>query len=176
MVEPESGRARDPSWAAFRRIATDPLLLTVAFMSLLTNFSSFAGVFGFIPIYADRIGASSAVLGLITMMSLGTGAVASLVAGRAAARWGDRTIIRVGAMLASLSMVVVPSAKSVALLAVTLTVNGIGNGALATMFMSLAGAQGGARAARHGHGRVPGTVRHRHAPGPTRFGLSGERC
>jgi len=138
MVEPETGRARDPSWAAFRRIVTDPLLLTVAFMSLLTNFSSFAGVFGFIPIYADRIGASSAVLGLITMISLGAGAVASLVAARAAARWGDRAIIRVGAVLASLSMVVVPSVKSVALLAVTLTVNGIGNGALATMFMSLA--------------------------------------
>ncbi|MBI4201311.1 MAG: MFS transporter, partial [Chloroflexi bacterium] len=86
--EPVVQRTRPVSWGGFVRVATHPLLLTVSGISILLHFVIFSGVFGFIPVYAEKIGASRADLGVMTMLSMGSGALASLGVAYMAERWG----------------------------------------------------------------------------------------
>ena len=94
-------------------VATHPLLLTVSFLMILVQFVNFAGVFGFIPVYADEIGASRAELGVITMLSMGSAAIAALGAIYMAERWGYPITIMVGALLLGIAVVATPFIKQV---------------------------------------------------------------
>jgi len=69
--EPRAGQAVTASWRTFTQVATNPLLLMAASIGILLHFVTFSGVFGFIPVYAAKIGASSADLGIITMLAVG---------------------------------------------------------------------------------------------------------
>ena len=86
--EPALPASQPVSWSAFLRVASDPLLLTVSFMGIVVHFATFSGVFGFIPVRAAQIGASSVELGVITMLALGSGAFAALASSHLAERWG----------------------------------------------------------------------------------------
>ena len=125
------------SGRGFRRIATHPLLLTVSFMAILAQFANFAGLFAFIPVYATGIGASSADLGIITMLALGASAVAALASVRLAERRGDTFALVLGALMMGAALLAVPFTTSVPLLGVVQVVNGLGRGTLSTITMAL---------------------------------------
>jgi len=135
--EPRRRQAETASWRSFTRVATHPLLLTVASMGILLHFANFASVFGFIPVYGAKIGASNTDLGIITMLAVGSSAVASLAAVHMAERWGNRFTIMLGSVLMGMALLAVPFIHRVYLLEAVQIANGLGRGVLATTLMSL---------------------------------------
>lgn len=125
------------SWQSFKMVASYPPLLIASFMGILSQFANWAGLFGFIPIYAARIGASNADLGFITMLALASSAVAALVVASLVKRWGNSLTIVSGSVLIGSAMLVVPLVHDVSLLMVVMVVSGFGRGVLATILMSL---------------------------------------
>ena len=101
-------RTGSVSWGRFSSVAAQPLLIAVSMMGILFHFTSFAGVFGFIPVYAAEIGASSSDLGLITMVNLGFSTLGSLAAVWVWEKFGYRLTIICGAVLCSASLLAVP--------------------------------------------------------------------
>ena len=125
------------SWRSFKMVASYPPLLIASFMGILFQFANWAGLFGFIPIYATRIGASNADLGVITMLTLASSAVAALVVASLVKRWGNSLTIVSGSVLVGSAMLVVPLVRDVNLLMVVMVVSGFGRGILSTILMSL---------------------------------------
>lgn len=122
---------------AFLQVATRPLLLVVAGMSILLQFVIFAGVFSFISVYASQIGASKTDLGVITMLFLGTGAVTALVAPYLVERYGYSRTLSAAAVLMGVATLAVPFIQQVYLLELLQVVSGAGRGILFTLLLSL---------------------------------------
>ena len=135
--EPDPPRPQAASWPSFVRVASDRMLLTVSFMSMLVSFANFSGVFGFIPVYAAGIGGTSFDLGIITMLSLGASAIAALGSVFLAERWGYPATIRIGAIFMSAALFITPFIQWVPLLCAVQVVNGAGRGLLTTTLMVL---------------------------------------
>ncbi|MBA7643315.1 sugar efflux transporter [subsurface metagenome] len=135
--EPTTHPAETTSRHNFIRVATQPVLLTVSFLGILSHFAGYAGTFGFIPVYGAKIGASSADLGIITMLAVGSAAVAALAAAHIAERWGNTSAIVLGAALVGIALLAVPFVTSVSVLGAVQVVNGLGGGVLRTTLMTL---------------------------------------
>jgi MFS family permease len=135
--EKTAGHLKAATWRSFSSVVTSPLLVTVSVMGILTHFSFFAGLFGFIPVYAAEIGASSGQLGLITMIHLGFSTAASLGTVWLWERMGFRITIILGAVVSGLSMLAIPFISVVPVLMLTQVSSGIGGGILMTTLMSL---------------------------------------
>ncbi len=135
--EPAVAHVESASWRRFTLVATYPQLLLVSFMGILAQFANWAGLFGFIPVYAVQIGASEADLGIITMLALASGAVVALAVASIARRWGNVFTIVLGAILLGSTTLIVPLIHDVSALEIVMVVNGLGRGILATILMSL---------------------------------------
>lgn len=128
-----------------RRVSTSDLrslvsyrpLLVVSLMGLFSQFANWAGLFGFTPIYAARIGANSSDLGIITMLCLAASALASLATTRAVKLAGSTATVVFGAVLLGGTMALVPAMRTVPGLAWLMVANGVGRGLLQTVLMSL---------------------------------------
>ena len=134
---PVARRPQSISRRSFRQVATHPLLLTVTSIAILAQFANFAGIFGFTPVYAASIGASSADLGIITMMALAASVVAALTSVRVAERWGYTFTIALGAVLMGGGLLSIPSITSIYLLGAVQLAIGFGRGTLNTTTMAL---------------------------------------
>jgi predicted MFS family arabinose efflux permease len=137
IQEPSLSPAEPFSWKRFKLIATFPPLVMVSFMGILAQFANWAGLFGFIPVYADQIGASSADLGIITMITLASSAVAALMVAPVSKRWGSSFTILLGATLMGGAILSVPLIHSVNALEAIMVINGFGRGILQTILMAL---------------------------------------
>ena len=135
--EPPRQQVKNTSRQNFTSLAFNPVLLTTSAMGILVFFTHNAGILGFIPIYADAIGASSADLGVITMLSIGSSAVASLSASYFTEKIGNRLTIILGAALIGISMMAIPFIHHVYILALLQIVQGFGKGAAFTVMMAL---------------------------------------
>ena len=125
------------SWQSTLEVATRPLLLTISLMAILLHFAIFTGVFGFIPIYAESIGASDSTIGIITMINIGVSAFGALLAVWIWERLGYRFTIILSALLISASLFVIPFITAVSVLMAIQIVCGLGSGVLITLFMVL---------------------------------------
>ncbi len=135
--EPAVQSTSNMSFASFRKVVSSRLLLVVSFMGVLLQFAMFAGIFGFIPIYAARIGASSADLGIITTVALAAAAVAALLVISVAERIGYTTTIVIGSIFVAVALVAVPFVRSIPVLVAVQVANGFGRGILQTVLMAL---------------------------------------
>jgi MFS family permease len=106
-------------------------------MAILLNFAVFTGVFGFIPLYATEIGASSSQLGLITMINLGFSALGALAAVWVWEKLGYRSTITWSALLICGSLFVIPFITAIPVLMAVQICCGLGSGVLMTLFMVL---------------------------------------
>jgi predicted MFS family arabinose efflux permease len=125
------------TWRGFSSVATRPLLLTISVMGILFQFTVFAGVFGFVPVYAAKIGGSSTDLGLITMLTLGSSMIGNLTAVWVWNRLGHRAAILGGAMLIGAGTLVVPFIQEIPALMAVQVAYGLGRGVLTTSLMAL---------------------------------------
>ncbi len=137
IQEPSLSPAEPFSWKRFKLIATFPPLVMVSFMGILSQFANWAGLFGFIPVYADQIGASSADLGIIIMITLASSAVAALMVAPISKRWGSSFTILLGAALMGGAILSVPLTHNVNALEAVMIINGFGRGILQTILMAL---------------------------------------
>jgi MFS family permease len=110
----------------------------VCFMGVLSQFVQWAGLFGFVPVYAAQIGASSADLGLLSTLCLAATAFASFFVVRVAGTLGHGFSIVIGAALVGITMALVPLIETVWLLQLDMLVNGLGRGVLSTILMAMA--------------------------------------
>ena len=137
---------------AFRHVATGRLLIASAVMAILLQFATFSTIFGFIPSYGASIGASGSQLGIITMLTLASSAVAALMSVRLAERYGYSAALAAGAALLGFALLAVPSTSTPEMLAAVQLVSGLGRGTLSTLLMALSirSAPAGARATAMG--------------------------
>jgi MFS family permease len=112
-------------------------LLIVSLIGVLSQFANWSGLFGFVPVYAAGIGATSADLGIINMLCLAASAVASLAVVRMTKLWGNSFTILIGSVLLGGAIIVVPLIHDISLLKAVMLLNGVGRGILATILMSL---------------------------------------
>jgi MFS family permease len=112
--------------------------LIVSFLAVLSQFMTFATVYGFTPVLAKEMGASSLGLGLLTSLSTLPGIFASALSGTFFARkFGERRTIIAGFTVAALSCVVIPYTKSMAMLYITQFIGGFGWGTVFPLLMGL---------------------------------------
>ncbi|MGB2814464.1 MAG: MFS transporter [Dehalococcoidales bacterium] len=130
-------KAKPVSWKDFSAIATRPVLITVSIMGILFQFSIYAGLFGFVPVYAAQIGASHTDLGLITTINLGCSSAGSLVSIWLSDRLGYRATIIWSALLISGSLFAIPFILQVPALMALQVSYGLGRGILMTILMTL---------------------------------------
>lgn len=130
-------KAKAVSWRSFSSIATRPILITVSIMGIMLQFSIFAGLFGFVPVYAAQIGASHTDLGLITTINLGCSSAGSLMSVWLSERLGYRATIIWGALLIGGSLFAIPFILQVPALMALQISYGLGRGILMTILMAL---------------------------------------
>jgi MFS family permease len=125
------------SWRGFGQVARRPLLIVVSIMGILVFFAEFATVWGFLPIYAARIGASDTELGILVMLTMGVSTVGSLAVAPMVQRWGHVLTLVLGSVMLGLSLLAVPFIKSIPLLDLAQVLNGMAWGMLSTQLMAL---------------------------------------
>jgi MFS family permease len=121
----------------FNQIARRPLLIVVSIMGILLFFAAFASIWGFIPLYAARLGASDTILGVLTMvMTLGS-MVGSLAVTPILKRNGQVFSIVLSSIFLGLTLLAIPFIHNLVLLGVALIINGVGFGILSVQLMIL---------------------------------------
>ncbi len=113
-------------------------LLTVSGLAVLSQVISFGTVFGFTPVAAKAIGASSMQLSVLTTLSVLPSILAAPLSGTLFARTiGERATVAAGFSLFSVSAMLVPFAASVSVLYVLQLVGGFGRGMSFPLLMGL---------------------------------------
>jgi MFS family permease len=135
--EPVTAHAKLTSRANLSGVFRYWPLLIVSLMGLLAQFANWAGLFGFVPVYAARIGATSSSLGMITMLCLAASALVSLVTVRMVNLVGPALTVVIGSLLLGGTMIFVPSVHTLTALTMLMLINGVGRGLLQTVLMSL---------------------------------------
>src|SRR5690606_31154855 len=107
------------------QVASDRMLLTVSFLSILFQILTFATVFGFTPVFALSLGASKWEMGVLTFFSTVPTALAAWYGGKfLTKRFGERQIIIAGFILSGVFTVAIPFTHSLWLLIVTQCIAG----------------------------------------------------
>ena len=120
-----------------RSVMTHPIVITTALISALNQYVIWATTFGFVPLYADGLGASKSALGIIGVIALLPYTLASLVNHRVAGRLGENRALFVGILVMSAMAFVVPLINSLPLLAITQGISGVGRGMTYPLLMGL---------------------------------------
>lgn len=120
------------------QIGRNRLLFWSSILALMSQLFNFATFQGFIPQFANLLGASKAEIGLLSVSSLLPVAIAGLLGGSLLARWFRlRTLIVFGFMLLGLTTCVLPLVHSLPLLFVCQFFGGMGTGFQLTLLMAL---------------------------------------
>jgi DHA1 family multidrug resistance protein-like MFS transporter len=130
-------REKTISWQGFRRVAGRPLLIVVSIMGVLVFFAEFASVWGFVPIYAARLGASDTILGILTMLVTIGSMIGSLAVAPMMRRWGHAFSIVLSSLMLGLVLISIPFIHSLFPLGIGLLIHGMGYGILSTQLMVL---------------------------------------
>ena len=128
---------RSPSIRQIRSVMTHPTVITTALISALNQYVIWATTFGFIPLYADGLGASKSALGIIGVIALLPYTLASLVNHRVASRLGENRTVFAGILVMAAMAFVVPLVTNLAVLAITQAISGIGRGMTYPLLMGL---------------------------------------
>ena len=134
--EPVS-RGGSYSTATFVRVARTPLLLLAGGIGILAQFVTFGGSYGFVPLHAERIGASDAQVGYVTTFMLFTQVLGTMATTRIVAGLGHRSALFLASVLVSLSMLLVPCSTSVWTLMALQGLGGLARGVVNTVLISL---------------------------------------
>lgn len=113
-------------------------LLSVSGLAVLSQFITFATVFGFTTVYAKSIGAGEFEMGLLTFISTLPNIIASALSGSALIPYmGERRTVAVGFMVTALCAAVIPFAHSMGALYVSQAIGGFGNGMVFSSLMGM---------------------------------------
>lgn len=120
-------------------VGKNPLLLISAFSCTLIQFTNFATVFGFTPIFSQQIGATKGQLGILVFYYMLTNTVATVSSGTLLPRFlSQRSMIVIGFVVTSAAIFLIPWADSLNILYALQAVQGAGGGLVFPVLMALA--------------------------------------
>lgn len=119
-------------------VGRDRGLLLVSALAILLQLMAFATVYGFTPIHAERIGAQSVELGILTTLSTLPRILAAALSGSLFSRvMGERQTVCYGFVVLSLSCIVIPLTPSLPYLYATQIIGGFAGGLVFPLLMGL---------------------------------------
>lgn len=135
--ETTSPLQRPSAWKGVGRIGRVPLLMISSLLATLVQYSSFTTTYGFIPVYAAKLGASSAQLGWMTAATQIPFTLATLTAGRLNERYGERMTVVTTSLIMAVTTFLTPFMSNLGLLALTRIGYGMGHGIIYPTLMGL---------------------------------------
>lgn len=135
-VRPE--RISKFSFGTFTSVLRKPLLLQVSAVAITLQFVTFGVNFGFLPVLAERAGASKSEVGYITTAGLAAAVVGTVMTAWMIRKTGIMSVIVISSAASFIGVVLMPVTDSLVLLGVLQAVNGMGRGLLNTVLISLA--------------------------------------
>ncbi len=138
IVEKEAENPKRMELSRLISVARNRNFILVCFLAILSQFITFATVYGFTPVAAEAIGANSFQLGLLTSLSTLPGIFAAAMSGSVfAKRLGEVKTVVTGFVICTLSTVVIPYLGSVWVLCVAQVIGGFGRGMILPLLMGL---------------------------------------
>ena len=122
----------------FAKVMSVRRLLVVSGLAAINQYLTFALALGFVPILADRLGASSTDLGILTTIGFMSFAVAAIIAAALATRIGERNLVVAGSIIAALAALAFPLVQTLFQLNAVQIVGGLGKGVVFPTLMGLA--------------------------------------
>ena len=120
------------------KVGKNRSLLTVSFLAILMMMISHSTTFGFIPVAAKNLGATSFHLGLLTTITTIPGILSSYLSGSYfSQRLGEKNTVTVGFSLLALSCLLVPLIDHLYLLYFNQMLNGFAQGMIFPVLMGL---------------------------------------
>jgi len=124
--------------SALLLVGKDKNLLVISGLGILIQLLTFATVFGFTPIVAEKIGASEFELGLLSTLSTLPVIFASAMSGSIfARRFGEKNTLITGFLITSFSCIIIPFISNLNLLYLSQTLGGFGRGLVMSLLMGL---------------------------------------
>ena len=135
-LRPERSSGR--SLKSLLMVGRNPRLLTISAFAMLMQFTVFAIIYGFTPIYAQQLGASKADLGVLLLCFLSATTLTTLLSG-ALTRWiRERYLVSAAFLLVGFSIFATPFVARLEWLYAILALNGVGVGFIFPLLMGLA--------------------------------------
>ena len=135
--EQKVARQADFGWPRFRAVLSDPVLLLVSFTAALLILGEFGITQTSMLLLADRLGADSAYLGLLTAINyLAVGLAGLLLA--TLRGYPEKVVVIVGLVITGISLTLMPLAGALGALAVLAFIKGSARGAMMPSLMGLA--------------------------------------
>ncbi|MEW6081931.1 MAG: MFS transporter [Bacillota bacterium] len=129
---------RPPFLVQIGRLKT-PTLLVPSILAALCQYGTWVTAFGFTPIWADRLGASDAQLGLLSLLALLPQAVAALIIGSGnLGRLKPWRVVTAGFGLSTLAIGILPVTGDMLSLYLVQALGGFGRGMVMPSLMALA--------------------------------------
>jgi predicted MFS family arabinose efflux permease len=120
------------------KVARNRSLLTVSFLAILMMMISHSTTFGFIPVAAKNLGATSFHLGLLTTITTIPGILSSYLSGSYfSQRIGEKNTVTIGFILLAISCILVPFIDQLYLLYFNQMLNGFAQGMIFPVLMGL---------------------------------------
>lgn len=121
----------------FYRIGTTPLLLAVSVAAMLCMWTQWAAAAGFTLVYAARLGADRAELGMLTTLMQVTYTATTLASAVMAEKVSSRFTAMVGMALLAISAFIVPMSNTLLLVGISQGLSGLGRGLAYPVLMGL---------------------------------------
>ena len=137
VPEPPMPNRQPYSRATFFQVARNPLLIVVSAIGITSQFVSFATSFGFVPVYAEGIGASTSDVGYLTTVMFAMSMVGTMATPLIVRAVGYRWMLILAATAMAIGVGVVPLLDDVFWLGVSQAVNGLGRGAINAALITL---------------------------------------
>ncbi len=129
---------RPMSLRRFGRVMSVRQLLVISGLAAINQYLTFALGLGFVPILADRLGASSTDLGILTTIGFSSFAIAAIIAAGLAARTGERNLVVAGSVIAAVAALALPLVQTVFQIYAVQAIGGLGKGVVFPVLMGLA--------------------------------------
>jgi MFS family permease len=121
----------------FLDVLRTPLLIAVSVIGIAVQFVSFATSFGFVPVYAEEIGASDAEVGYITTAMFAATVAGTVLVPPMVTRLGYPLTLLIGIATIAVAAIVVPFITDVTVLGASQVLNGFGRGSTNAVLITL---------------------------------------
>lgn len=126
------------SLVKFTSLLRRPLLLQVSAVAITLQFVTFGINFGFLPVLAERAGASKSEVGYITTAGLAAAVVGTVITAWMVKKLGTIGVVIAASAASFIGVMLMPVVDDLVLLGLMQAVNGMGRGLLNTVLISIA--------------------------------------
>jgi MFS family permease len=136
--EQRPARIRKYSIATFTSLLRRPLLLQVSAVAITLQFVTFGVNFGFLPVLAERLGATKSEVGYITTAGLTAAVLGTIITSWMLRRMGTLGVVLVASVVSLGGLLLMPAVDHLVPLGALQALNGLGRGLVNTVLISMA--------------------------------------